>query len=94
MAWTTSCWVVLARSSKATRWPSRRTVILSADLEHIVQVVGHDHDAEIPFRQPADEFEHLPRLGDAERCGGLVEDDEPRVPHDGLRHRDRLSLAP
>ena len=93
MACTTSCWVVLARSSKATRWPSRRTVIRSAHLEDVVQVVGDDHDSEIPFRQALDEIEHLARLGDAERRGGLVEDDEPGVPHHRLRHRDRLSLA-
>ena len=63
------------------------------DLEDVVQVVRDEHDREAPVGEALDEVEHLARLGDAERRGRLVEDDEPRVPQHGLRDRDRLALA-
>ncbi len=62
-------------------------------LEDVVEVVGDDHDAEVPLGETADEVEHLTGLRDPEGGRRLVEDDELRVPHDGLRHRHRLALA-
>ena len=41
----------------------------------------------------ADEIEHLPRLGDAERGRRLVEDHDAGVPEHRARDRDRLALA-
>ena len=85
--------MVLARSSNGHPLAEPQDGDPVGDLEDVVQVVGDDHDAEIPFRQALDEVEHLTRLGDAERRGGLVEDDETGVPHHRLRHGDGLSLA-
>ena len=56
--------------------------------------MGDDDDAEPVLGQAPDEIEHLAGLGDAEGRGGLVEDDELRVPHHRLRDGDRLPLAP
>ena len=61
-------------------------------LEDVVQVVRDEHDSEAPVCKPPDERQHLLRLSDAERSGGLVEDDETRVPLNRLRDRNRLSL--
>ena len=44
-------------------------------------------------REPPDEREHLLGLRHAEGRGRLIEDDELRIPHDGLGHRHRLALA-
>ena len=73
--------------------PSRSTVMRWRDREDVVQVVRDEHDGETLLGQARDELEHLLGLGDAERGGRLVEDDEPRVPHDGAGDRDRLALA-
>jgi hypothetical protein len=45
------------------------------------------------IRQPADELEHVRRLGHAECGRRLVHDHELRFPEDGLRDGDRLPLA-
>ena len=63
------------------------------DLEDVVHVVRHEHDAEALLAEALDEVEHLAGLRDAERRGRLVEDDELGVPHDRLGDGDRLPLA-
>ncbi len=63
------------------------------DLEHVMQVVGDDRHGEIPLRETPDEVQHLTRLRHAECGRGLVEDDDPGVPHHRLRHGDRLALT-
>jgi hypothetical protein len=50
-----------------------------------VQVVRDQQHAEALLGEAIDELQHLLGLGDAERRGRLVEDDEARVPH----HRAR-----
>ena len=93
IAWTTSCCVTSLRSKISTRWPRRRTVIRSRDLEDVVEVVRQISDAEPSVGEPADEVEHLSRLRHAERGRRLVEDHDLRVPHDRLRDGHRLPLA-
>src|SRR3954464_14036385 len=63
------------------------------DLEDVVEVMRDDDDGESLMAEAADEIEHLARLGDAERGRRLVEDDDLRVPHDGLGDRHRLPLS-
>ena len=46
MASTTLACVTSFASNSATFWPSRRTVMLVGDLEDVVHVVRHEHDAE------------------------------------------------
>ena len=50
-------------------------------------------DREALVGEALDEVEDLARLGDAERGGRLVEDDELGVPLHRLGHRDGLPLA-
>ena len=58
-----------------------------------MQVVRDEDDGEPLLGQAPDELEHLLGLRDAERGGGLVEDDELRVPHHRARDCDRLALS-
>ena len=63
------------------------------DLHHVVHVVRDEDDAAALVGQTAYQVEHLPRLGDAEGRGGLVEEDDLAVPEHGLGDGDGLSLA-
>ena len=65
----------------------------SATCEDVVHVVRDEDDAEAVVGEPPDEVEDLLGLGDAERGGRLVEDDELAVPQHGAGDRDRLPLA-
>src|SRR5437762_195066 len=64
------------------------------DLEDVVEVVRDEHDCEALVGEALDEVEDLARLRDAERRGGLVENDDLGVPLHGLGDGDRLPLAP
>ena len=94
IACTTSCCVRLGALVDADvtaeaedRDPCRR-------LEDVVQVVRDEDDGEPLLGQPPDELQHLLGLRDAERRGGLVEDDELGVPHHRSRDGDGLALPP
>ena len=63
------------------------------DLEDVVEIVRHDHNAEPAVGEAANEVEHLPRLRDAQSRRRLVQDHDPGVPHDRLGDGDRLALA-
>src|SRR6266511_3176302 len=64
-----------------------------ADRVGVVRVVGDEHDAEAPVAGLGDVAQHHPGLLDAQRRGGLVEDEHPgaEVHRPGDRHR--LPLA-
>ena len=93
MACTTSCCVVSARFSTATRWPRRRTVIRSATSKTSWRLCETMHHAQVAVGQAAHEVEHLAGLGHAERGRRLVEDEQLRVPHHRLGDGDGLPLA-
>ncbi|EAU64988.1 hypothetical protein STIAU_5981 [Stigmatella aurantiaca DW4/3-1] len=61
--------------------------------EHVHQVVADDNDRQPLLAQPADEVQHLPRLGHAERRRGLIQEHHLRLAHHRPRHRDGLALA-
>ena len=63
------------------------------DLEDVGQVVADHDDAEPALAQPPDQVEHLRRLGDAERGGGLVEQHDLRLAQQRAGDRDLLALA-
>ena len=65
----------------------------SATCEDVVEVVADQDDAEAAVGQPADQAQHLLGLGDAQRGGRLVEDDELGVPQHGAGDGDGLPLA-
>ena len=50
--------------------PSRRTVTVSAKLEHLAQEVGDEHDRSLPFGQRTHDLVELGRLGSTERPEG------------------------
>src|SRR5215212_2006390 len=61
---------------------------------HVGHVVA-DHDHAVPALAEAfDQVEHLGGLGDAERGGGLVEDDDLRISQQRAGVRDRRALTP
>ena len=93
IASTTSRWVVSVRLNSATFWPRRSTVMRSATSKTSCMLCEISMTREALLGQPPDQVEHLPGLGDAERGGRLVEDDQLGVPHHGLGDRDRLALA-
>ena len=62
-------------------------------LEDVVHVVGDQDDREAVVGEPADQVEHLLGLGDAQRRGRLVEDDELGVPQHRARDRHGLPLT-
>src|SRR3954449_3592999 len=64
-----------------------------SDLHHVVHVVRNEYDADAAVGQSPDQLEHLLGLGNAERRGGLVEDDHLAVPEHRLRDGDGLPLA-
>ena len=68
--------VVFAISNCADPLPETQDRDPVGALEDVVEVVGDDDHPEAPLREPANQIEHLPRLRDAERGGGLVEDHE------------------
>jgi hypothetical protein len=55
--------------------------------------VRDEHDGQALVGEALDELEHLARLRDAERGGGLVENDDLGVPLHGLGDGDRLPLT-
>ena len=63
------------------------------DLHDVVHVVRDQYDAAALVGQAAYEVEHLTGLGDAERGGRLVEEDDLAVPQHRLGDRDGLSLT-
>src|SRR5437660_5729796 len=63
------------------------------DGEHVVEIVGDHHDRQAAVTEAIHELQDLIRLDDAEGGGGLVHDDELRVPHHRLGDGDRLPLA-
>ena len=62
-------------------------------VEHVVDVVADQEDADAVRLQLADEVVDLRRLGRAERRRRLVHDQDPGVEIDRPRDRDRLALA-
>src|SRR5215472_5327486 len=63
------------------------------DLEHVVEVVGDHHDRQAAVAKALHQIEDLLGLDHAERGRRLVHHHQPRVPHHGLGHGDRLPLA-
>src|SRR3954453_8812660 len=63
------------------------------DLEDVDHVVREEDDGVAGVRQPAHQVEDLSRLGDTERRGRLVEDDELGLPEHGLGDGHGLPLA-
>ena len=61
--------------------------------EHLVDVVAREQDRGALFPQPGDELLDLGRLDDPERCGGLVEGQQPRLAAHGAGHGHQLALA-
>ena len=93
IASTTACCVVVAAVEDADVPSEPEHGDPVGRLEDVVEVVRDDHDAETLLAEAADEREHLLGLRHAEGGGRLVEDDELRVPLDGLRDGDGLALA-
>ena len=73
--------------------PSRKTTIAVGDFENVGQVVTDQDHRQAAFSQSFDQIEDLTGLRHTERGGGLVQDDDFRVPHHGPRNRHRLPLA-
>src|SRR5690625_3627714 len=63
------------------------------DLEHVDEVVRDEHDTVPVVGKTTDQAEHLTRLRDPERRGGLVEEDDLAVPQHGLRDGNCLALS-
>ena len=62
-------------------------------VEDVREVVTDDDDAEPALAQPADQVQHLLRLGDAECRGGLVEQDDAGLAEQRPGDRHGLALA-
>ena len=62
-------------------------------VEHVVDVVADQEDADALGLELADQVADLGRLGRAERSGRLVHDQDPGVEVDGPRDGHRLALA-
>ena len=62
-------------------------------VEHVVDVVADQEDADALVLELPDEVPDLGRLGRAERGGRLVHDEDPGVEVDGPGDRHRLALA-
>src|SRR5574341_986161 len=63
-----------------------------AQIEDVREVVADHDDRVVLVAHLLDPFEHLARFLDAERGGGLVEDDEARVEVHAARDADTLAL--
>jgi hypothetical protein len=61
--------------------------------EYVRHVVADQDDGQAVVTKPQNEVEHLARLLDAQRCRGLVEDDDLAGEGGGPGHGDRLSLT-
>ena len=62
------------------------------DLEDVRHVVADQDDREAPVADVADQLQHPVALLDAQRGGGLVEDDDLAAERRRPRHRDGLAL--
>src|SRR5690349_2633527 len=63
-----------------------------ADHEGVVRVVGDEHDAQAGVAGGGGVLQHHPGLLDAQRRGGLVEDEHPGAEVDRAGDRDALAL--
>jgi hypothetical protein len=63
------------------------------DLEHVMKVVGNDHNPEIPLGKAPHKFQHLLGLSDTKGSRRFIEDDQLRVPHDRFRNGNGLTLS-
>ena len=94
--------LVIAATSRSTlaslrcelRDASPKTKNLDAvrDGEHLGHVVADENDGDALVANLLDQVEHASSLDDAQRCGGLVHEDDAVRPHRGARDRDRLTL--
>ena len=64
-----------------------------ADHEQVLQPVGDQNDADALRADRANEVEHRVDLGDRERGGRLVHDEDERIERDRAPDRDALALA-
>ena len=90
----TSCsWLASVAAVSPTLRPRRRTMAAVGDRHHVVHAVGDEDDGDAVVSKASDQLEDLGGLAQAERGGGLVQDDQAG----GERHRSRdgdgLSLA-
>src|SRR3989440_8583763 len=61
-------------------------------LEDVVEVMRDHHDGEAAITQTPDQVEHHLGLHHPKGCGGFVQHNQLRVPHDRLSDRHRLTL--
>jgi hypothetical protein len=60
------------------------------ETEHLVHPVRDEQDQAAFARQPLDQREHRLAVGEVERGGDLVEDQDARLPHQGAGEHDKL----